>query len=886
MSNRHSFALSFVAFALIAIVLIAPRLALSQASEPEQFAGTARLFGAPDTPTPTETATASSTPSDTPTATATPTLAELYAYLPLVLDEPTATPTPTATVTDTPTATATATRTQTPTATPTATASATPTATATPLALCGSATVIAYTRIPDGNAAGVCVPIPVVGAGTITTLSLRAQMSHTWVGDLKVWLVNPASQSLVLMMRPGSPATALGAFANLSQNVPITYTDGGQASAEAMGAGLTGLQVICQQNGICRFSPNRDGQSSTFDTFSGFVGQTAAGTWQFCASDADTDDLGAIFSVALNLTCAGPPTATPTATILVSSTATPTATATQTATATATVTPTTTPSPTATPSATTTPSPTPTETPNGTLTATPSPTPSPTATATNVPALCGVSTVASYTRVPDANAAGICVPIPYIGSGAITTMSVRAQMSTTWVGDLKLWLINPASQSLVLMARPGAPATSLGYAADLSQSYPVTFTDAGQASAEAMGAGLTGAQVVCQQNGICRFVPNADGQASSFANFSGFVGQSPSGTWQFCASDADTGDLAAIFSVALDVACGPTPTPTPTRTGTPTPTVTPTATSTPTGTPTRTPTNTSTVTPTATPTRTPTNTPTVTPTRTPTNTPTATPTRTPTRTPTPVPTPNGIWGYVMVSGVKTAGISVELLNCAIGIPCVSAGTSTTDPQGRYLFAGKAALDPSHYYYVRWLLTDGALCDTRLNFYATSNILSYPVAGAALHHEDFDLAPILQVSPANGATVGLPRTFTWQRRTLNTSLVLPDNVTLNVFAVGGTLDYESALLGDVTSYVLNPGVLGAGFVPGAYGWRNVTYLNIGDGALGYSCYFDVTLTSVLAADDAPAAVPLVARSPSLLTKLVDAAGGTLSYPERPQPTTDR
>lgn len=85
-------------------------------------------------------------------------------------------------------------------------------------------------------------------------------------------------------------------------------------------------------------------------------------------------------------------------------------------------------------------------------------------------------------------------------------------------------------------------------------------------------------------------------------------------------------------------------------------------------------------------------------------------------------------------------------------------------------------------------------------------------------------PSCRLVPANGATVGLPRTFTWQRRTLNTSLVLPDNVTLNVFAVGGTLDYESALLGDVTSYVLNPGVLGAGFVPGAYGWRNVTYLN--------------------------------------------------------------
>ncbi|HQV29436.1 MAG TPA: hypothetical protein PKZ61_15180, partial [Thermoflexales bacterium] len=616
MSIRRPFPFSIVFLAVSALILIAPGLAVSQAPEPEQSVAMTRQLGALDTATPTETAAPGSTPSVTPTP------AAQYAFLPLILNDPTATPTPTPTATDTPTATPTAIPTQTPTQTPTATPSATPTGTATPLALCGNATVIAYTRIPDGNAAGVCVPIPVTGAGTITTLSLRAQMSHTWVGDLKLWLVNPASQSLVLMMRPGAPATALGAYANLSQNVPITFTDGGQASAEAMGAGLTGLQVICQQNGICRFSPNQDGQPSTFTAFAGFAGQTAAGTWQFCASDSDTQDVGAVFSVALNLTCAGPSPATPTATLMVSSTATPTVTTTPTTTATATpsptptetptasltptttttpsssatatpsptptatptatLTPTTTPSPTATATATTTPSPTPTETPNGTLTATPSPSASPTATATSVPALCGVTTVTTYTRVPDGNATGICVPIPYIGSGAITTVSLRAQMSTTWVGDLKLWLLNPASQSLVLMARPGAPATSLGYAADLSQSYPVTFTDAGQASAEAMGAGLTGAQVVCQQNGICRFVPNPNGQASTFANFSGFVGQSPSGTWQFCASDADSGDLAAIFSVALDVACGPTLTPTPTGTATPTSTVTPT------GTPTRT----------------------------------------------------------------------------------------------------------------------------------------------------------------------------------------------------------------------------------------------------------------------------------------------------------
>ena len=493
----------------------------------------------------------------------------------------------------------------------------------------------------------------------------------------------------------------------------------------------------------------------------------------------------------------------------------------------------------------------------------------------------------SYTRVPDGNASGICVPIPYVGSGAITTMSLRAQMSTTWVGDLKLWLLNPASQSLVLMARPGAPANALGNAADLSQSYPVTFTDAGQASAEVMGAGLTGAQVVCQQNGICRFRPNPDGQASTFANFSGFVGQSPGGTWQFCASDSDTGDLAAIFSVALDVSCGPTLTPTPTGTATPTSTVTPTGTSTPSSTATRTPTHTSTVTPTRTPTRTPTNTSTVTPTRTPTNTPTATPTRTPTRTPTPVPTPNGIWGYVMVQGVKTAGIPIELRDCVIGVSCVSAGTSTTDAQGRYLFAGKPALTANHIYYVRYSPGDANLCETRVWAYYSSNITSYPIAGAALHHENFDVGSYLQVSPADGATVGLPRTFTWKRRSLDLSLVQPDNFTFELFnplTDTGEPWYESGLLGDVGSFTLNPGVLGSAFGPGPYGWYSVSYLNFADGVFSIGCWIEVNLTSVLGADGGAPQSPPPSRSPMFITKLGES--GELRFPQRAPPSNDR
>ena len=217
-----------------------------------------------------------------------------------------------------------------------------------------------------------------------------------------------------------------------------------------------------------------------------------------------------------------------------------------------------------------------------------------------MPGDCVETQVVTYTVIPDNNPAGICVSIPYVGTGSITTMSLRTALSHTWIGDLKLWLVNPSSQSLVLMNRPGGTGTGVGSSANLTQTYPVTFTDAGALSAESMGTGLSSAQNVCQQNGVCSFVPNPDSAVSTFSNFSGFVGQNPYGTWQFCANDNASTDFGSVFTVTLNIVCSvpPTPTETPTATATPTETPTPTVTSTPTQTPTNTVTPTTTPTPT------------------------------------------------------------------------------------------------------------------------------------------------------------------------------------------------------------------------------------------------------------------------------------------------
>lgn len=240
----------------------------------------------------------------------------------------------------------------------------------------------------------------------------------------------------------------------------------------------------------------------------------------------------------------------------------------------------------------------------------------------------------------------------------------------------------------------------------------------------------------------------------------------------------------------------------------------------------------------------------------------------------------------MVSGVKTAGISIELLYCQFGVGCQSQTTSITDSQGRYIFSGRAALDASHYYYVRYIVPNSALCATRVNFYWSSNIRSYPIAGAGYHLEDFDLATFSEISPGFGATVGLPATFTWQRRTLNLNLVPPDNFTFFLFTPSNTTtgqpSYESALLGDVGTFQLTPGALGAGFAPGPFGWANLSYFNIGDGAAAQTCYYNVTLASVLAADSEAPPAASVSRSRILLEKMSNTAGAMRADPETLEP----
>ncbi|HRA55168.1 MAG TPA: hypothetical protein PLQ83_16015, partial [Thermoflexales bacterium] len=118
-----------------------------------------------------------------------------------------------------------------------------------------------------------------------------------------------------------------------------------------MGAGLTGSQGVCRDNGRCAFRPNPDGDAGSLASFAGFTGLGANGNWQICAADLVVNDIGRVNTVTLKLGngCLVPSTATPTPSVTSTATATPIST----------TTPTQTPTPTASPTASATPALTP-----------------------------------------------------------------------------------------------------------------------------------------------------------------------------------------------------------------------------------------------------------------------------------------------------------------------------------------------------------------------------------------------------------------------------------------------------------------------------------------------------------------------------------------------
>ena len=79
----------------------------------------------------------------------------------------------------------------------------------------GYSTLTANTAIPDNNATGITSTINVAATGTIVSLRVRVDLTHTYQGDLEVALIGPDNTTVLLHNRTGGSA----------DNIKTVYAD-------------------------------------------------------------------------------------------------------------------------------------------------------------------------------------------------------------------------------------------------------------------------------------------------------------------------------------------------------------------------------------------------------------------------------------------------------------------------------------------------------------------------------------------------------------------------------------------------------------------------------------------------------------------------------------
>src|SRR6185295_10285279 len=111
--------------------------------------------------------------------------------------------------------------------------------------------------IPDNNTTGITSTINVAATGTVSSLSVRVGITHTFQGDLEVALIGPDNTTVLLHNRTGGT----------TDNINTVYAD---------------LTVPAQ-------------------ALSAFVGKATNGAWKLRVRDLAAVDVGTLNSWALDL---------------------------------------------------------------------------------------------------------------------------------------------------------------------------------------------------------------------------------------------------------------------------------------------------------------------------------------------------------------------------------------------------------------------------------------------------------------------------------------------------------------------------------------------------------------------------------------------------------
>ena len=130
--------------------------------------------------------------------------------------------------------------------------------------------------IPDNNAGGASSTLSVGFNAVLTDVNVRVAITHTWVGDLVIKLRSPALTEVVLLDRPGVPASAFGCGDN---NLDIIFDD----------AAVTVLENFCGGQ-----TPWFSGTAKPVGLLSAFNGQSTQGNWVLTVTDLAGQDVGSV----------------------------------------------------------------------------------------------------------------------------------------------------------------------------------------------------------------------------------------------------------------------------------------------------------------------------------------------------------------------------------------------------------------------------------------------------------------------------------------------------------------------------------------------------------------------------------------------------------------
>ncbi len=147
--------------------------------------------------------------------------------------------------------------------------------------------------IPDNNATGVTDTLTVADTSTLTGMKLIVKANHTWVGDLAFTLSKTGGSSVIVIDRPGVPASTNGCSGD---NIDVTLDDAAATLVESQcNAAAPALSGSVKPNNAINTA---------------FSGATLNGNWTLKVTDSAGSDTGTLTQWCLVPSVAAPTTFT------------------------------------------------------------------------------------------------------------------------------------------------------------------------------------------------------------------------------------------------------------------------------------------------------------------------------------------------------------------------------------------------------------------------------------------------------------------------------------------------------------------------------------------------------------------------------------------------